>query len=162
MLLIVALIFLFFYFRSVKLEIFSYWMLVLEKLGLRLDKIPNLIETIRTCNIGDEVLFNNLINLRSNTWPIVKTKKRVYAEMKVSSGIHKAFEIAKKSEDLRINTNFLSLRTEFKDIDKEIEEMGEVYNSKVRIYNKLYNFFLLKPFLKLLRFNKIPIFEFEK
>lgn len=161
LLVLVGGVFLFFYFKSIKQEIDSYFELMIQKAGVRLDKIPNLIETVRPFT-DDTQLIDKVINMRAETWSTSNKKKRIVAELEISSVLHKLWEKAAGSEELQRNTNFLELKMEFKEIGKEIEEMGEIYNVKVRNYNKLIGFFLLKPFLSLMRFRKMVVFEFER
>jgi LemA protein len=158
----VAAAFIYFYFRSVRQEIREYWGAVRVKLRDRLDKIPNLIETLRMHTEGQEELINGLIAVRSETWPIKKaSKERVHAELHVSSKLHQVWALSKQFDDLRKNTNYLELKMEFKEIGKEIEEMEDVYNHKVRKYNKIVGNVALRPVLGLMRFKKLAIFEFE-
>lgn len=157
-----ALIFIYFLFKSFRLEVDEYYQLLLQKMGVRLDKIPNLIETVRSHLSGHTELLVNLVKVREETWPVTKAKERVHAELEVSDLIHKIWALTKESHELEHDTNFLELKMEFKEISAEIEEMTEYYNGKVRNYNKIAGFFMLAPVLGLMRFGKMHIFEFEK
>lgn len=159
---VVSLVFVYFYFMSLREEIREYWFLVLIKLRIRLDKIPNLIETLRTSTEGQDALINELVSARAETWPIRKAgKDRVHAELGISNKLHEVWKVGKQFEDLKKNTNYLALKMEFKEIGKEIEEMGAIYNNKVRNFNKIVGIVGLKQLLGLMRFKKLPIFEFE-
>ncbi len=157
----VAAVFLYFYFISIKQEVEAYYELMIQKAGVRLDKIPNLIETVRPFT-DDAELIDKIISMRAGAWAMTNKKKRIVAELDISSILHKLWEKAAGSTELQRNTNFLELKMEFKEIGKEIEDMGDIYNAKVRNYNKSLNFFLLKPFLSLMRFKKMVVFEFER
>ncbi len=157
----VAAVFLYFYFRSIKQEVDAYYELMIQKVGVRLDKIPNLIETVRHFTDDKELIYK-IIRMRAETWAMASKKKRIVAELEISLVLHKLWEKVSVCEELERNTNFLELKMEFKEIGKEIEDMGEIYNAKVRNYNRLLNFFLLRPFLSLTRFKKMVVFEFEK
>lgn len=157
-----ALIFIYFLFKSFRADCEEYYQLLLQKLGVRLDKIPNLVETVRHHLSGHEQLLADLVALRANTWPLSNVKKRVHAELDVSGLVHKVWGLAAESRELERDTNFLALKMEFKEISKELEKMSEFYNQKVRNYNKIAGVFPLAPVLKLMRFGRMNIFEFEK
>jgi len=157
-----ALIFIYFLFKSFRAEVDEYYQLLLQKMGVRLDKIPNLIETVRAHLSGHTELLVNLVTVRAETWPVSKVKDRVHAELEISELIHKVWALTGESHELERDTNFLALKMEFKEISHEIEEMSEYYNGKVRNYNKIAGFILLAPILRLMRFGKMHIFEFEK
>jgi hypothetical protein len=152
-LVLVLLTFVYFYFRAIREDVMNYWLLLVDKLRVRLDKIPNLIETVRRHVEGKEDLLLELAKARTETWPI--------AELEVTGILHQAWGIAKEHEVLAKNTNFLSLKMEFKEINKEIEDMGEIYNHKIRKFNGKVGFILWRPMLRLMGFKKLPIFEFE-
>lgn len=154
--------FLFFYLRSVRSEVYEYWLLLMGKLHLRLDKIPNLIETMRRLTTGQEALLAELVRLRSESWKINEADKRkVQTELALSNKLGLIWSLRKQLPELNKDTNFLALRMEFKQVSKEIEAMLDGYNEKVRSYNgSLRNLFFL-PFVLLFPFRKLAVFEFE-
>jgi len=160
-LLLLALTFVYFYFRSIKQEVSAYWEMVLQKLGVRLDKLPVLVETVRRYEGFNAEVLNNLTDARAKAWGTRGGKERVHAELAVSSSLHKVWELTKSHGELNHDTSYLEVKMELKEIVLEIEEMGDVYNNKVRNFNKLAGFVLFKPFIGLMGFGKMPIFEFE-
>jgi len=161
-LIIFGAVFLFFYFRSIKSEIDEYWLLVLQKLRLRLDKIPALVETVRNLTGISQEEINELIKLRSAGWPMNDNGKlKIHSELNISQKIHWIWDLAGKYPELKKDTNFLSLKGEFKELGAEIEKMLEIYNGKVRHYNKLRGFILLWPFMLVFKYGKLLAFEFE-
>ncbi len=161
-LLLVGVVFLFFHMKSLRGEVESAWLNLLDRLNVRLDKIPNLIETLRRLTEGQEKLFESMIDLREKSWPLDQPdKERVHAELAVAGVLHQTWELSGKYEELKKDTNFLELRTEFKDTAKEIDDLTNIYNKKARHYNKSREFLLFKPFLLVLGFKRLPILEFE-
>lgn len=155
-------VFLFFYFRSIKSEIGEYWLLVLEKLRRRLDKIPGVIEEVRLIPGIDQAPINELIKIRSICWPNSEPEKaKIHCELNISEKIHWIWELAKQHPELNKSMVYMGAKREFKEIGGEIEKMLEEYNKKVRHYNKLRNFILLRPFLFFLHYKKMVTFEFE-
>lgn len=154
--------FLFFYLRSVRAEINEYWLLLIDKLHLRLDKIPNLIETVRRFTTGQEAVTAELIKLRSASWQIPQAnKQKVQTELMISNQLGVIWALCSQFPEANKDTNLLALRMEFKEVGKTIEAMLDGYNEQVRGYDKsLRNLFFL-PFVLLFRLRKLSIFEFE-
>ena len=50
---------------------------------------------------------------------------------------------------------------EFHNLGKEIDEMVDVYNKKIRSFNGRAGFVLVQPLLGLMRLKKFHVFEFE-
>lgn len=171
-LLIIGGVFLFFHLRHMREDVVEEWMVVLGKLRLRLDKIPNLVETVRQHAGGsgdagggsgdEENLLGRLISLREACWPIDKSdKNKISTEMEISDNINSVWRLIKKYPELQKDTNFLALKMEFREISKEIEESLEKYNGKVRSYNGNILLLLAFPLVRFFGFNKLYIFEFE-
>jgi hypothetical protein len=129
---------------------------------LRLDKIPLLIEIVRKYEGHDPAVISQLISMRSEDWaesdPDVK---KIQRNMMISQAMHKLLDSDKQIAALKKDTDFLSNRTEYFDLGKEIDRLCETYNSKVRHYNKLRGFILIRPFLAILKYRKLMVFEFE-
>jgi LemA protein len=137
-------------------------MALLKRMRKRLDKIPNLIETVRSRSSGQDQLINELINLRSSTWLMNKpTKNNVQNQLKITEDIHRIWSLTKQFPELNRETNFLALKMEFKQIGDEIEKHLDAYNKKVRKYNKITGFIFFLPLIFAFRLGKMYIFEFE-
>lgn len=161
-LLLMEMTFLYFYFRSIRHELQTEWLTVLDKLRLRLDKIPNLLETAGRHAPESATHAEKLIRLRSECWPMEKAdKEMVHKELAVSSGLKEIWALGKKNTALARDTNFLSLKTEFKEIEGEIESFVDAYNNHVRKYNGKVRFILFLPVSMMFGFRKVPVFEFE-
>lgn len=161
-LLFIGVVFLFFYMRGLRSDLMDAWIAVLERLNVRLDKMPNLIETLRRLTQGQEDLFATMIELRGRTWPLDQpNKERVHAELEVVGKFHECWELAQKFDALNKDTNFLEVRTEVKKVSKELDQRTIAYNQKARRYNHSREFFLFKPLVMLLGFKRIPVLEFE-
>lgn len=154
-------IFVFFYMKSLRSGVLGSWVKVMDALNVRLDKIPNLIETVK--RFGEEKkLFGELIELRERLWPMDEpSKDRVHGELEVAGKVHECLALAKKYPALSTDTRFLEIRTELKDAIREVETLTEAYNVKARAYNRRREFFLAKPLMMLMGFKRMPILEFE-
>jgi len=161
-LLLMAGTFLFFYFRGLLHEVNEKWDTVLDNLRLRLDKIPNLVETVRKLAPGQEELVSELITLREGSWPLAESgKNKVNRELEISEKLGNVWKLHGQFPELEKDTNYLSLKSEFKEISKEIENALEVYNDEVRVFNKSVGNIFMRPFAVLLKFSRLPVFEFE-
>jgi hypothetical protein len=150
------------YFSSLKSEIRQFWNILNDKLRIRLDKIPNLAETIKNSLNNQNENTNKIVEIREKSWPMeTASKQKVNIELEISSVLHNLWSLEKTNKSLAQNINFLELKMEFKDISKEIDMEAEKYNAKVRMFNRLYENIVLKPLLRLMGFGRLPIFEFE-
>lgn len=161
-LLLMAGTFLFFYFRGLLHEVNEKWETVLDNLRLRLDKIPNLVETVRALAPGQEELAAELVRLRAGSWPMAEAgKAKVHRELEISGKLNDIWNLHSQFPGLEKDTNYLSLKNEFKEVSKEIENALEVYNDEVRVFNKSVGNIFMRPFAVLLKFSRLPVFEFE-
>lgn len=154
--------FIYLYFWMMRDDVRKFWRDLNDLLKVRLDKIPNLLVTISALTEGQEDYIKSLIKLRAESWPMKRAnKEKVYVELEISEMLRLSWALADEFGALKHDINFLSLRTEFKDIGGEIENLAEEYNKRVRYYNRIIDFIVLKPILRLMRFGRLPIFEFE-
>lgn len=159
-LLIIAFTFLFLYFKGLKEDVHGFWVLMQAKIGLRLDKLPNLIETIRGNSKGQEQTIAEIIKLRNEAWKVTDpSPKKVQLELNLSSDLHGIWDTLAKNGDLQNNVNFLAIRKEIIDLGREIDHMADEYNDKVLHYNKRVGWFL--PFAFVFGYRKMSVFEFE-
>lgn len=161
-LLAIALLFLYLHLKSVRDELRAYWNIVLDKMRIRDDMVPNLIETVRKYTKEEEKLFQEMIRLRSTSWPMEEADgHKVSAELSLTESLHAVWKIPQKISGLQHDTNFLSLKKDFHDLGKEIDGMVDIYNKRVRSFNRRVGFIILRPFFALVRLKKFHVFEFE-
>ncbi len=161
-LLAMAATFFFFYMKSLAGETEAYWLLILAKLRERLDKIPNLIETVRQFSPADEKTIQELIKLRDLAWTMERsTHHLVQNQLNITDALHKFWALPQKFPALGKDTNFLALKMEFKQINEDIEILLERHNASVRHYNKHLSFVIFIPLVAVFRLKREQIFEFE-
>jgi LemA protein len=161
-LLLMAAAFVYIWFRSIRHELENEWRVVLDDLRLRLDKIPNLIETVRRFAPEEKKAVAELIKLRCDSWPMEEADKfKVQKELLISARLKELWAIEKKQPELARDTNYLSLKTEFKESAAEIESAILNYNDRVRRYNRRVRFIFFLPLSLIFGFRKMPVFEFE-
>jgi len=158
----IAVLFLYLHLKSLQDEIVSYWESVLEKMRIRNDMIPNLIETVRKFAKNEDKLLDGLIQLRAKSWPMEEANgPKASAELSLTNDLHEVWQLPQKIPALNVDTNFLSLKKDFHELGQEIDEMVNVYNQKIRAFNARTGFVLLRPFFALMRMKRFQIFEFE-
>lgn len=151
-----------FYLRSLQEEIGDFWFILREKLHLRLDKLPALIQITSKLIPGQEALLKDVIFLRHQSWNNgVANRAKVATELNLSAQLHQIWDLGKQSKDLAHHSIFLQAQAELKELGQLIEKDVEKYNEKVRKFNKRVRFFMLRPFVLLFRYEKKCIFEFE-
>lgn len=150
------------YVKSLLKEVWAHGSTISEKIRLRLDMIPIMIETVKRHSFSDTELIADIVRIRQKSWPIEGLSiHKVHAELSMSAALHAFWEKTVQYQDLQKDIHFLELHAEIHAIGKHIEKLQDFYNHKIRLYNKKVNFFLLKPFLGLFRLHPMSIFEFE-
>ena len=161
-LLVIVAVFAYFYVATLRTEIAEIWRVLLAGLRLRLDKIPNLVETVVAFVPDRRASLLELADLRSSTWPMLTAdKKNVQNELEISAQLNQVWQQGGAIEALATDTNFLALKMEFKKIGAELEDVAGKYNERVRGYNGVLGNAIMAPFGALFRFKKLPIFEVE-
>ena len=153
-LLAIAVLFLYLYLRSMRNEAIAFWKMILDKMRVRNDMIPNMIETVRQHSGKAENFLNESILLRSKSWPLEHADgHKVNLELSLTKELHAVWALVESVPALNLDTNFLALKKDFHDLGSDIDAMVDVYNKKVRAFNG--------PLMKGLRMKRLQVFEFE-
>lgn len=138
------------------------WEILNDRIRVRTDMFPNLLETVRMQSGLQEKLVEAISALRQKSWTLdFPTAERVHAELELSHHLHEIWKMAEGNPQLHNNINFLALKKDMMDLGNEIERLSEQYNEKIRHYNKHVGFPLVAQFGTLFRLSRKPIFEFE-
>ncbi len=152
----------FYYFRSITTELRDEWETVLDNLNLRLDKIPNLLETVRNLVPNQEKIIAEIIRLRGESRATTEAgADKVQKELSISQKLRTLVDLGRKEPRLNKDINFLALKTELKQLDAEIEKTAAIYNERVRGYNKTSKLIFMRPIALIFRFPPKPVFEYE-
>lgn len=138
------------------------WEKVDERLRKRHNIVPNLIETVRKFTDTQEELLTQLIEVRmkaARESNLGLTK--VEHEYDLARTINKVVDLGALYKDLSLDTNFLELRKEIDEIEKELLERVENYNKLVREYNHERDKAWMAPIAAIFSFEVITIFEVE-
>lgn len=150
------------YIKSLQKEIDAYGSVISEKIRLRLDMLPRVIEIVQRYSFSDAKLIADIIQMRQKSWPIEELSlHKVHTELNLSAVLRTLWKETAQFQDLQKDIDFLSSRAEIHESGKYIEQFQDIYNQRIRSYNGKVNLFMLKPFLSLLGLRSMNIFEFE-
>ncbi len=153
-LLILAAGFGFAHLRALQRSAMDFWEHLLKKTRWRMDMLPLLLEIVRSFKVVDEGVIAEMIILRQKCWPLHQPiAEKVNLELSLSQNLHIIWQAAQKNADVNRDVNFLALKKNITGLGHDIEELLELYNNKVRAYNKLVSMIF---FIK-----KMPVLEFE-
>ena len=113
-------------------EAFSTMDVYLKK---RWDLIPNIVETVKGYAKHEKSTFEEVINLRNNSYDKMNSNDKIEVNNKLSQGISKLMAIAEAYPDLKANENFKDLSSQLTRVEDDIANARKYYNGTVRIYN---------------------------
>ncbi|MBI4975685.1 LemA family protein, partial [Candidatus Peregrinibacteria bacterium] len=128
----------------------------------RQDLIPSLIETVRIYVKDQQKILDQLIAERAvAAKEHIADASKIEYEHDLSSTLNKVFDFSTVSKDLSVDTNFLELKGEIRQVERDIEFKVRQYNDTVRYYNKHRNIFFLWPIAKIFGYKPENVFEVE-
>lgn len=159
---LMAVVVTYFYLFSKHQELMEEWYVLRDKLRLRLDKMPLVLESFRKAVPGETALVHGIVEVKSKVWPGEKpTIDVVHKHLDLTEKLNSLFEIAAKHEALKHDLVFLSAKKDLQALDKEIDQLTDPYNERVRKLNHLMKYPWVQPLVLLFKFKRFPIFEFE-
>ncbi len=148
--------------KHLKKEVYDQWELVAVNLRKRADLVPNLIETVRTYDQGQEELIGEFIKQRQTAARLyIPGAKKIEYEHDLSMTINKVIGLGKENRDLGRDTNFLELKKEIHDLEENAIEKTKKHNEMVRSYNRHRKSLLLRPLAGIFGYSRLNIFEVE-
>ena len=124
--------------------------------------LPNLIETVRKFEEGQDVLVERMIQERIKAAREYSPgAKKIEYEHDLTFTINEMVILGKRNPELGRNTNFLELKTEIDDLEQNIEQKTKKYNEMVRAYNSNRKRVYLKPLAAVMGYKVKNIFEVE-
>ena len=148
--------------KYLKRQIGEQWEILDESLRKRHNLLPNLIETVRVYDSGQEVLLNKMIDGRIRAAKEYNPgAKKIEYEHDLSQVIDEVIALSKGNDELKTDTNFLELRKDIDDLEKNIELKADKYNEMVRYFNGHIKNPFLMPLASVFHFGIQNIFEVE-
>lgn len=137
--------------RMMRMEIASQWEKVDFVLRKRRDLVPNLIETLWRYDLSRSELISRLIEVRG------KAAGAIAYERDLQSGIQELIGLGVAVAGLGKDTNFLELKREIEEMEKEIVIRTDDYNKKVQRFNSHRRLFFLWPLAVVMRYGKMGL-----
>ncbi len=137
------------------------WEVVDTGLQRRHNLLPNLIETVRNYRDDSAELMDRMIRERIKAAKMASPgAEKIEVEHDLSKTIDEVIALSDGGELAR-DTNFLELRKEIDDLEENIEKKVKKYNEMIRAYNKQRKGILLRLLSSIFRFKEKNIFEVE-
>lgn len=148
--------------RYLRSRIRDEWELLDENLRKRQSLVPNLVETVRNYIQAQEEMLGRLIERRMKAAREYNVgAEKIILENELTESINRVIDLGRTHQELSLDTNFLELRKEINDLERNTEEKCRTFNQMVRKYNTARDQWWMKPWAKLFGFEREDIFEFE-
>ncbi|RLF34068.1 MAG: LemA family protein [Thermoplasmata archaeon] len=136
---VVALIFLSYYNRIIRLEnrIDNAWSQIDVQLRRRADLIPNLMETVKGYMKHERSVLENVTKARAAIMKAKTPQENIDADNMLTGALKSLFAVAENYPDLKANQNFLQLQDELTHTEDKISYARQHYNDTVLKFNNV-------------------------
>jgi len=125
----------------------------------RYDMIPNLVEIVKGYAKHERETFEKVTEMRTKAMGATSFDEKARLEDQLSGMISKLFAVAENYPELKADTNFLSLQTNLKNLEDNIQKSRRYYNGAVRDFNTMIVVFPTNIIAQVLGFKAEPFFE---
>lgn len=146
------------------------WGNVQTQYQMRMDLIPNLVNTTKGAAAHERETFQEVVNARSKASQINIDPKNLTPEAikqfsavqgELSQALSRLLVTVERYPDLKANQNFLSLQSQLESIENKISVERKTFNDTVIEYNKYMRVFPRVIIARLLGFSQKSYFEAE-
>ena len=126
------------------------WSQIDIQLKRRHDLIPNLVEIVKGYAKHEQETFEKVTTARTGAISAQNINEQLAAENILSGALKSLFAVAEAYPELKANTNFLELQSQFTDTEDKISFARQFYNDTVQKFNtkiELFPFNLIAGFL---------------
>ncbi len=120
--------------RRIDLE--KAWASIDALLKQRHDELPKLLGTCRGYMPHDHPAFEPIARARADYLKARTVQEKAMANIAMASAIEGLFEIAGNFPGLKSNSNFVKLRKQNAELERNIEEQQALFNELVSTYNR--------------------------
>jgi len=124
----------------------------------RFNLIPNMIDAVKMYNTHEAEMINKAVHHHNNS---SNSADRSIDESTVSKSFQNLLALAEAYPDLKASNNFLSLQQSLNDVEREIQEARNKFNTAVRKNNTLVQSFPSNFMAKIFNFNNAEYFTLE-
>jgi LemA protein len=105
------------------------------QLKKRYDLVPNLVETVKGYAAHEKGVFEKVTQARAQAMQAGSPKEMAEKDNMFKETMKSLFAVAEAYPELKANTNFLQLQSQFQELENSIEAARRYYNAVVRDYN---------------------------
>lgn len=105
------------------------------QLKLRVDLVPNLVETVKGYAAHEKGLLENVTKARATAMQGGSISERVPAEAALGAAVMKLMAVAENYPQLKADANFRQLQSELSDIENKIAAARRFFNNATSEYN---------------------------
>ncbi len=120
--------------------------------------IPSLIKAVKGYGQHESELLQKTTEQRVGSGDI---SQRAHDESEISRTLNNLLAVAEQYPDLKASTNFLALQHSLNEIEKEVQQARQRYNTAVRKYNTLVESFPSNIMAKIFNFKTYSYFTLE-
>jgi len=125
----------------------------------RYDMIPNLVEIVKGYVKHEQETFKQITEMRAKAMSAGSLSEKMELEDQLSKAVSKIIAVAENYPELKADTNFLSLQSNLKDLEDNIQKSRRFYNGAARDFNSLIAVFPNNILAGMFGFKRLPFFE---
>ena len=146
------------------------WGNVQTQYQMRMDLIPNIVNTTKGYAAHEKETLEGVINARSKATQVTIDPKSLTPEAmkqysaaqgEVSQALSRLLVTVERYPDLKANQNFLSLQNQLRSIEDQISVERKTFNEKVTEFNKYMRVFPRVMVARIFGFSEKAYFEAE-
>ncbi|KAA3632209.1 MAG: LemA family protein [Calditrichaeota bacterium] len=139
----------------------SSWSDIDVQLKKRYDLVPSLVETVKGYAKHESSVFEKVTLARSAAMGAVTPAEAAKQENIFKDTLKSLFAVAEAYPELKANTNFVQLQSQFQQLEDDIENARRYYNAVVRDYNIKTETFPSVIVANMFSFKKREFFELD-
>jgi len=139
----------------------SSWSDIDVQLKKRYDLVPNIVDTVKAYASHERGVFDQVTKARAQAMQGGTPAEQAKADGFFKDTLKSLFAVAEAYPDLKANTNFLKLQSQFQELEDNIESARRYYNAVVRDYNTLTEAFPSNVVASMFGFKPEEFFQLE-
>ena len=105
------------------------------QLKLRVDLVPNLVETVKGYATHERETLTNVTAARTQYMSAQSVDDKIAANNMLTGALKSIFALSESYPDLKANASFLQLQSELADIENKIAAARRFFNASTQEYN---------------------------